>query len=277
MGSVTKRLVLVLVGLLGLGCEPAEARDAKRGAPRPAASTKAGVRPVTTWLADEDWSAEERREGALRRREATVRRIFSRVGVAFPPKQLLFRGFKAENELEVWAASMPTGPLRQVATYEICAASGELGPKRREGDKQVPEGFYRVSFFHDHSRFHLAMRIGYPNAVDRHHSHPTEPGGDIMIHGNCRSIGCLAMSDERIEELWVMATALRGAEPDAAVHVHLFPTRDMAELSKKRRGDRHHAFWANLQQGLDLFEKTKKIPAVSSDDGGRYRFSIPKE
>ena len=276
MGSMTNRVLLVLAGLVGLGCDPAEARDPKPDPPPAAASTKPAVRPVTTWLADKGWSAEERREGAVRRRSATVRRLFAAAGVAFPPRQLLFRGFKSDNELEVWAADEPTGPLRRVAIYEICAASGELGPKRREGDRQVPEGFYRVSFFHDHSRFHLAMRIDYPNAADRHHGHPTEPGSDIMIHGNCRSIGCLAMSDERIEELWVMGMALRSADPDAEVHVHLFPTREMKKLLLERRGDPHHRFWSNLREGLDRFEQNKETPAVSIDDGGRYRFSSGK-
>ena len=97
-----------------------------------------------------------------------------------------------------------------------------------------------------------------------------------MIHGNCRSIGCLAMSDERIEELWVMGMALRSADPDAEVHVHLFPTREMKKLLLERRGDPHHRFWSNLREGLDRFEQNKETPAVSIDDGGRYRFSSGK-
>src|SRR5690606_40399902 len=136
------------------------------------------VRAPTAWDAPDD----QRTQGAEKRRRATVEGLFARAGVAFPPGVLHLRAFKAEDELEVWAASKADEPLTRVARYGICAASGTLGPKRREGDRQVPEGFYRISFFNPKSRFHLSMQVSYPNASDRVLSDPKQPGGEIMIH-----------------------------------------------------------------------------------------------
>jgi L,D-transpeptidase catalytic domain len=237
------------------------------------AVSRGRTRAATNWLADRSWSAAERVDGAKRRRLGVVKQLFADAGVAFPPRQLLLRAFKLEDELEVWAASSEEGPLVNVASYAICAASGALGPKRKEGDRQVPEGYYRVSFFHDHSRFHLAMRVSYPNASDRVLSDPNQPGGDIMIHGRCRSIGCLAMSDERIEELWLIARAFVEAKAAASVAVQILPTRKMAELiADEDWSPNERAFWRNLQEGYDLFEQTRRPPTVTVDGGGRYRF-----
>lgn len=157
-----------------------------------------------------------------------------------------------------------------MTTYEICFASGTIGPKRREGDQQVPEGYYVINFFNAASRFHLAMQVSYPNASDRRLGGPGSPGGEIMIHGHCVSAGCLAMTDERIEELWVMGTAVR--DRGERVHVHLFPTRDMASLLTSAEHPEHHDFWANLKQGLDRFERSHRLPQVRFDAQGRYRF-----
>jgi murein L,D-transpeptidase YafK len=91
-----------------------------------------------------------------------------------------------------------------------------------------------------------------------------------MIHGKCASVGCLAMSDERIQEIWIAATALRYA--GGVVHLHIFPSRDMAGLVARSEGQEHHAFWANLKEGFDGFERRKTLPTVRVDRDGRYRF-----
>jgi hypothetical protein len=132
---------------------------------------------------------------------------FAKAGVPFPPPRLALLGFKAEKRLEVWAG-VADGPWRHVRDYPILAASGRPGPKLREGDGQVPEGLYRVERLNPQSKYHLSLRLDYPNAFDRAKAAQegrTDLGGDIYLHGGAVSIGCLAMGDEAVEELFVLA------------------------------------------------------------------------
>ncbi|MEM9694822.1 MAG: L,D-transpeptidase family protein, partial [Myxococcota bacterium] len=171
-----------------------------------------------------------------------------------------------ENELEVWARG-----FRQrfvpVARYGICYASGELGPKRKQGDLQVPEGFYTLPWFDPASRYHLAMLVSYPSRSDKVWGDRVDPGDGIMIHGSCVSVGCISMSDARIEELWTMARA--SPKP---IRVHMFPARDMGALLDDPKWSRHHAFWRNLDEGKRYFETHRRLPRVRVDNHGRYRF-----
>ncbi len=131
---------------------------------------------------------------------------FKRTGVAYPPERIILIGLKAEKVLEVWVATQ-TGQPRLLKTYPIRAASGVLGPKLKQGDYQVPEGLYRVESLNPNSRFHLSLRLNYPNEFDRAKAEidgRTRLGGDIMIHGNQVSIGCLAMGDEAAEDLFIL-------------------------------------------------------------------------
>jgi murein L,D-transpeptidase YafK len=183
---------------------------------------------------------------------------------------MLLRAFKKERRLELWATSRRTAPLTHVTTYEICATSGTLGPKRREGDGQVPEGFYTLSDYVPASDYYLAMLVNYPNRSDEILGDKRNPGGEIMIHGRCNSIGCLAMTDERVQEIWVAATALRYA--GGTVHVHIFPSRDMNRLLASGEHPEHRAFWENIREGFEDFERTKRMPRVRVDAQGRYHF-----
>jgi hypothetical protein len=185
------------------------------------------VRMPTEW-ASGTINGVKRIEEAKAAKLDVVKGLFKDAGVAYPPSQILLRGFKKEKRVEVWAAADITGPLTHVTTYEVCYASGELGPKRKEGDRQVPEGFYGVNLYNPSSSYHLAFQVSYPNQSDRILGDKRTPGSEIMIHGNCVSIGCLAMSDERIQEIWLAVTAVRDRR--GKIDVHLFPTRDMAGL-----------------------------------------------
>lgn len=138
---------------------------------------------------------------------------FVRAGIAYPPVQLALLGFKKERRVEVHAAGRD-GVFKFVRAYPILGASGSLGPKLREGDAQVPEGLYAISFLNPNSLFHLSLRINYPNDFDRAQAKRDgrqQLGGDIMIHGSFASIGCLAMGDEAAEDLFVL-TALTGTQ-----------------------------------------------------------------
>ncbi len=131
---------------------------------------------------------------------------FQSAGVAYPPKALVFLGLKQERRLELYAGD-DADSLRFIRSYPILAASGVLGPKLQEGDHQVPEGLYRIDGLNPNSRFHLSMRVNYPNEFDRRMAENegrSDLGGDIFIHGRAVSVGCLAMGDPVAEELFVL-------------------------------------------------------------------------
>lgn len=132
---------------------------------------------------------------------------FREIGVAYPPKKLVLVGLKQERQLELWVSD-GSPEFRFLKSYPILAASGTIGPKLKEGDRQVPEGLYQIESLNPNSRFHLALRVNYPNAFDREHGRRdgrTNLGSDIMIHGGTVSIGCLAMGDQAAEDLFVLA------------------------------------------------------------------------
>jgi murein L,D-transpeptidase YafK len=171
---------------------------------------------------------------------------------------VFIRIFKEEKELEVWVRQEETFELFR--TYSIVAMSGHLGPKLREGDRQAPEGFYFVtpSRINPNSRFHLSFNLGYPNTYDRAHK---RTGSALMIHGNRVSIGCFAMTDPKIEEIYCLAdAALRNGQK--FFRVHCFPFRMTTENMKKHSKSEWISFWENLKIGYDSFEETKQPPHV---------------
>jgi hypothetical protein len=130
---------------------------------------------------------------------------FKDAGVAYPPREVVFIALKQEKKFEVWARDM--GEFRFIRNYDIKAASGVTGPKLRQGDKQVPEGIYRIVGLNPNSNYHLSMKLNYPNEFDWFHAQREgrfDPGSDIFIHGDSVSAGCLAMGDKAIEELFVL-------------------------------------------------------------------------
>ena len=132
---------------------------------------------------------------------------FQQAGVGYPPSRMAMVALKDERKLELWAANEGEA-LRFIRGYDVLAASGRLGPKLREGDRQVPEGVYRIVLLNPNSRYHLSLRVSYPNEFDLAQAARegrTEPGTDIMIHGGARSRGCLAVGDEGAEDLFVVA------------------------------------------------------------------------
>ena len=206
---------------------------------------------------------------------------FAKAGAAWPPAGIFLLGFKHEGELELWArkakpAKGPdTGERVLVRTFPICAASGVLGPKARSGDYQVPEGFYTIDRFNPNSSYHLSLGLSYPNAVDKARAAGRPPGGDIFIHGNCVTIGCLPLQDDPIEALYVTAVMARGGG-QGALPVHLFPCRFSDEtcevaLHKASPDDALAAFWQVLRDGYQRFEASHVPPTVRATSRG-YRF-----
>ena len=177
------------------------------------------------------------------------------------------RIFKLEWQLELWVEK--DGRFVRFATYPVCKWSGRLGPKLKEGDRQAPEGFYTVAAeqLNPNSRWHRSFNLGFPNVLDQAHG---RYGSFLMVHGGCGSIGCYAMTDAVVDEIWRFVTAAL-EQGQTRVPVHVFPFRMTERNLAARRGQRWGSFWADLKRGYDLFEASH-VPPVVSVCNGRYVF-----
>src|SRR5260370_27623581 len=172
---------------------------------------------------------------------------------------ILVRLFKEESELEVWKQDN-SGRYALLKTYPICRWSGELGPKIKEGDRQAPEGFYPISAgqMNPNSNYYLAINTGFPNAFDRANG---RTGGFLMIHGDCSSSGCYAMTDEQIAEIYALAReSFFGGQK--AFQIQAYPFRMTPLNMAKHRNSPHMAFWRMLKEGYDHFEVMRLEPKV---------------
>ena len=173
---------------------------------------------------------------------------------------VLIRIFKAESELEVWKAK-DNGRFYHFKTYPICSYSGGLGPKIEQGDRQAPEGFYSVSLdqMNPRSKYYLSFDVGFPNTYDRAYG---RTGKNIMVHGDCTSSGCYAMTDAVVEEIFTLAReALQNGQEE--IQVQAYPFRMTAANLAAHKDDKWHDFWKNLKEGYDYFEISRLPPNVA--------------
>ncbi|BDA84236.1 hypothetical protein Sa4125_17780 [Aureimonas sp. SA4125] len=187
---------------------------------------------------------------------------------ARPAGSILVRIFKEESELEVWKLGAD-GRYALLKTHPMCRWSGKLGPKKTNGDRQAPEGFYQVtaSLMNPNSKYHRSFNLGYPNPLERALGYT---GDSLMVHGACSSSGCFAMTDEGVSEVYASAEkAFSLGQSD--FQVQAFPFRMSAAQMARHRMDPNIAFWRNLKLGYDVFEVTRKEPDVAAC-GGRYVF-----
>lgn len=184
---------------------------------------------------------------------------------------VFMRIFKREKELELWIEGDAQGFVL-FRTYPVCAYSGGLGPKQREGDYQAPEGFYRVAAgqLNAQSAYHLAFNLGYPNTYDRAHA---RTGSFLMVHGSCVSVGCYAMGDAGIEEIYTLAAAALAAGQHA-FDVHALPFRLDATSLAAAGNSPWFAFWSELKAGYDSFEESRRPPRIDVRDR-RYTIREP--
>src|SRR5208282_3355001 len=184
--------------------------------------------------------------------------LMDKIGTT-PSAPVLIRTYKQEAELEIWKMNSD-GQYALLKTYPMCRWSGQLGPKTRQGDMQVPEGFYAIApgQMNPNSNYYLSFNVGYPNAYDRALG---RTGGAIMVHGVCSSAGCFSMTDAQIGEIYAIAReAFNGGE--RAIQMQSFPFRMTAENLAKHRFDPNIAFWKELKNGSDHFEVAKVETAV---------------
>lgn len=206
--------------------------------------------------------------------EDTLRKQFEAKGLKWPAKYVYMRSFKYEKELEVWVKDDVKDTFQLFKVYKICHTSGKMGPKRKQGDLQVPEGFYYISAFNPNSNYHLALGLDYPNVSDRMKSNSSDPGGDIYIHGSCASIGCIPILDQ-IEEVYMLAAIAR-QEGEDYIPVHIYPIRydvpaSAAFLKSQIRDDHDWAkFSAALEESYAYFQHYHKMPVVAVNGRGDY-------
>jgi murein L,D-transpeptidase YafK len=209
-------------------------------------------------------------------RALEVHELFQAQGVE-DPAEVFFRVFKREQLVEVWARDAAARAFVLINTYPMCGTSGSLGPKAEQGDEQIPEGFYFIDLFNPWSQYHLSLRVDYPNAVDRARGDGRSLGGDIFVHGGCATIGCVPVTDQWIEQLYLMALAARDAGQQR-VPIHMFPTRldddGFGWLEETYGPDHPHlAFWRDLRIGYDAFERSR-VPPRAHHHNGRYTFPL---
>ena len=216
-----------------------------------------------------------RPDESFRRKEDTLQRQFEEKKLEWPAKYIYIRSFKYDSQLEVWVKNDIHEKFKLFKTYKVCALAGTLGPKRLEGDYQVPEGFYYINEFNPRSQYYLSLGLNYPNLSDRILSDSLRPGGAIYIHGSCVTVGCIPLTDQQIDEVYILAAHAKSQGQDY-IPVHIFPIRynvprsvrylenfskDDADLKK---------FAARLEGAFNYFERNKQLPVIMINDKGEY-------
>lgn len=210
-------------------------------------------------------------------RDATdgeLRLLFHDKGITYPAPEIFLRVFKHERVMELWARSAADSTFTLMKEYRVCALPGQLGPKVKMGDFQVPEGFYYIDEFNPQSAYHLSLRVSYPNLSDRLRREVVALGGDIFVHGGCETVGCVPIEDQNIKEVyWLAAQAMDAGQQ--IIPIHIFPTRmddqGMRWLESTFEPDPSLLeFWNNLAEGFDYFEATHSVPWITVAQDGRY-------
>jgi murein L,D-transpeptidase YafK len=217
-------------------------------------------------------------KAAYELKEQTVRGYFIKKGLKQEGFQLFIRAFKKEMKLEAWVKEKGKEEFQLLTSYDFCSTSGKLGPKRKEGDYQIPEGIYSINHFNPQSNFHLSLGINYPNASDLILSDKKHPGSAIYIHGNCVTVGCIPITDDKINELYILAIEAKNNGQEK-IPVHIFPAKlddgVVDVLAKQESADEKlKGFWTNLQSIYVDFKEGKKLKEVKVGKKGEYYFSI---
>lgn len=214
---------------------------------------------------------DDRLKQAKKRVGPTLSGLLSSLSVHQKKIVLYLRAFKAERELEAWVKEKGKEEWILLKTYPFCSSSGTLGPKRREGDRQIPEGIYYIDRFNPRSKYHLSLGLNYPSTADRLLGDPEIPGSDIFIHGGCKTVGCIAITDPGIEEVYVLAEWAKG-NGQSHIPVHLFPFRFTGSNWQQYGAAHaeHRMFWQQLEPIYHIFEKQGQVPEIIIEPDGTY-------
>lgn len=212
---------------------------------------------------------------ALKRKQDTLMKQFRDKGLTWPARYIYLRSFKYDSQLEVWVKSEKNEKYQLFKTYKVCAMAGTLGPKRMQGDYQVPEGFYYINEFNPKSTYHLSLGLNYPNASDRILSDSLQPGGDIYIHGSCVTTGCIPITDQQIEELYILAAMAKNGGQDF-IPVHIFPIRFTNQKSSDylvkyvKDFPEYNPLVGEMRRVFQYFERTRQLPVIAVSTKGEY-------
>ncbi len=208
---------------------------------------------------------------AYKEKFSSIETLLMAAGLELNNLQIFIRIFKQDQLLEIWGKKKNDTTFKLINTYPLCAISGLPGPKRLQGDGQMPEGVYHIIQFNPTSNFYLSLKIDYPNNSDLKFCQQHKCGNDIFIHGNCVTTGCFPIGDEAIKELYILALEAT-SQGQNRIPVHIFPCK----MTDKNTSEllniypQHKTFWNSLKTVYDYFETKKTIPFVKVNASGYY-------
>jgi murein L,D-transpeptidase YafK len=216
----------------------------------------------------------KRVQNAFKDKKTTIENKLETNGIKINELNILLIAYKQESQLIVYAKNKNELGYKKVETYKICSKSGFLGPKREQGDYQVPEGYYHINRFNPFSSFHLSLGINYPNKSDRIKSNAVNRGGDIFIHGDCVTIGCLPLTDDKIKEVYCYSVLAKN-NLQGNIPVYIYPykmtkTNHYYNCQMNNENNELIKFWKNLKTGYDLFQLNKEELNFQINNQGNY-------
>lgn len=210
-------------------------------------------------------------------KEGSVLELLTQKSIKTEQLRLYIRAFKKEKKIELWGKNASDRTHQLIKEYKVCRTSGDLGPKRKQGDLQIPEGYYHINIFNPASNYYLSLGVNYPNKSDRILGNKDKLGGDIFIHGSCVTIGCIPITDDQIKELYVFCVEAKNSG-QAKIPVTIFPSeltdQSFRQLKLENPADTDKlGLWEDLKLGYDHFNKSKTLPDINFLSSGRHRIS----
>ncbi len=229
-------------------------------------------------FASDDFKADQRKYARVRQAytdtDSAVQSTLDKHKLKRDQLEIYIRAFKSEKKVELWGKNRNDTQFKHIKDYRICESSGNLGPKRMQGDYQVPEGYYHIERYNPVSSYYLSLGINYPNPSDRILGNKSKLGGDIFIHGQCVTIGCIPLTDEWIKELYVFCIEAKN-NGQTSIPVTIFPMeldeQNFKSLSANFANDSDKiGLWTDLKAGYDIFNKTQQLPNIGFNANGRH-------